>query len=208
MDPVTEPSVAVCLTTIPSRTKMLARALMSVAAQTRRPDQVIVETDHDGAGAAATRNRAWQQAETDWVAFLDDDDEFYPQHLERLLTHQRASGADVVYPWFDLNRLGVLANHWDPIRLKGVPVLGQDYAPEELDHYNYIPITVLARRTALAAVGGFPQPGTDDWPNPTCEDWGCWVRLRNAGYTFSHLPERTWLWHHHASNTSGLPSRW
>ena len=39
------------------------------------------------------------------------------------------------------------------------------------------------------------------------EDSDLIKRMNAAGYRISHLPERTWRWHHHYGNTSGLPER-
>lgn len=44
---------------------------------------VEVEKDPHQTGAGLTRNRAIQRVRTDWVGFLDDDDRFTPDYLER-----------------------------------------------------------------------------------------------------------------------------
>ena len=54
-------------------------------AETMRPrmngvDLIIIRQEHKGAGAA--RNRALQEAGSDYVAFLDADDEWLPEKLE------------------------------------------------------------------------------------------------------------------------------
>jgi glycosyltransferase involved in cell wall biosynthesis len=66
-----------------------------VLALTAPPRAIVIEIDHDRTGSAATRNRALAKVDTEWVAFLDDDEEFLPQHLERVTAGQRQSGADV-----------------------------------------------------------------------------------------------------------------
>jgi glycosyltransferase involved in cell wall biosynthesis len=76
--------ITVVIPSIPSRAKMLDRALASVKAQTLRPERVVVEFDDDRLGAAATRQRGLEKVTTPWVAFLDDDDEFLPGHLYAL----------------------------------------------------------------------------------------------------------------------------
>jgi glycosyltransferase involved in cell wall biosynthesis len=48
------------------------------------PVVVSAALDIDRQGAAATRQRALEQAGTKWVAFLDDDDEMDPWHLFEL----------------------------------------------------------------------------------------------------------------------------
>lgn len=181
------PRITVCIPSIPPRTALLQRALLSVEAQTYPAYEVIVAVDHDREGAAVTRNRALMQAKTGWVAFLDDDDEMYPQHLERLVAHQLETGADVVWPWFDVIGGG------DPFPVH----FGRQWDPE---HPHSFPITTLVRRRRAVKVGGFPD---EPW-----EDWNFWLRMNAAGAKFAHLPERTWAYHHDSYNTSGRPNRW
>lgn len=204
-------SVGVAIPSIPSRKKQLARTLSSVVSQTRYPDQISVAVDTKRQGAAPTRNRAWQALETDWVAFIDDDDEFYSQHLEKCLKHAHETGADLVFPWFDLYKMGEL-NGKDPLGAKGI---ADEDIPGRLERANFIPVTVVVKREMLAEVGGFPIPLSEEWPMRDCEDWGCWKRIIKAGGKISHLDEVTWKWHHWGygkkgvpGNTSGMPDRW
>lgn len=88
-------------------TATLARALDSVAAQTKRVSEVIVVDDGSSAdelcrvreiiaaregvrllelaensGPASARNLGWDSASGDWVAFLDSDDAWHPMKTE------------------------------------------------------------------------------------------------------------------------------
>src|SRR3546814_17041614 len=67
-------------------------------AQTLPARAVIVQADNDKEGSAVTRNRALEAVRTPWVAFLDDDDQFLPHHLQRLSQALTETHADVVYP--------------------------------------------------------------------------------------------------------------
>jgi glycosyltransferase involved in cell wall biosynthesis len=191
-------TVACCIPSIPPRTKLLQRAITSVLAQTRPVDEIHVVIDHGRQGAAATRTRACQAASADWLALLDDDDQFYPQHVERLLACAQETGADLVWPWFDVE------GGTDPFP---PAFFGRQWHPAEPHQF---PITVLVRREALEAVGWFLITAEDGvrMPGWTGEDMLCWVRLSLAGFKLVHLPERTWRWHHDSSNTQGLPDRW
>lgn len=193
------PEVTVCVPTIPPRGGpggLRERALASVWAQTWQPAAIAIALDTGHAGAAATRQRALDMATTDWVAFLDDDDEWLPQHLARLLWCQQRTGADLVYSWFHpvamADHLGSFGVPFDPA------------APHSTTS------TVLCR-TRLAKRVGFSAP---DHPLAEVEATGeddRFVRgllaLRPPA-TVVHLPERTWRYHYHHANTSGRGDKW
>ena len=185
-------SVTVVTPTIPPRKAMLKRAMGSVIGQTRQPDAISIVFDHDRTGSAATRNRALDAASTEWIAFLDDDDQLLPNHLELLLDCAEQTGADLVYP--------------RPQATSTTPTLrfGLPFDPDALRHANYIPVTVLARTNLVIAAGGFQCPAGYDY-----DDWGLWLSMLNLGAEFVHLPQETWLWNGNpGQNTSGRPDRW
>lgn len=208
---MTRPSVTVCIPTIPGRETLLGRAIASVEEQTCLPDEVIVMLDKKGHGAAPTRNAAWRAASTDVVAFLDDDDEFLPQHLEACVDTLVEKQAGLVYSWFE----HVGWSEWTPSRPDALATmkdgqlvhpLGVPFEREQEAHfrqYSFIPITTVVRRGLLERSGGYPNPGTPEWPKADCEDWGGHLRLLRIGCKFVHHPERTWRCHHHAGSTAG-----
>lgn len=197
-------TIAAVIPTIPDRDQLLQRALDSIDRQTRQPDQIVVAHDPHRTGAAATRNRALDQVTTDWIAFLDDDDTWHPQHLQRLEETAVATDADLVYPWYDgINSVGILTTVLDG---RHVDPMGVEFGPEQREHLlttaNFIPVTVLVRTALLREVGGFSPPPWASPDNP-CEDWGTWIKLLDTGAVFAHLPERTWTWRGHSGHTSG-----
>jgi len=198
-------TVAVCIPSIEPRGRLLTRAVASVAEQTRAANAICVAIDHDRRGAAAVRNEAWRMATTEWVAFLDDDDELLPHHIEHLLAVQADTGADMIYPW---HRIIGPDGRTKADLFPGVCGTPWEVIGHELDERNFIPVTILVRRELLADVGGFPLPNSPEWPHADCEDWACWRKLRDAGGKFVHTPEVTWLWHHHGRNTSGRGDMW
>lgn len=196
-------TVGVAIPSIPPRKGMLTRALTSVVNQTWPPDQISVAIDHQGKGAAATRNRALDAINTEWVAFLDDDDEFLPQHLERLVTYAQYHDADFIYPWYE--GINTKAFH--------VPDENGDLADPFLvpwhsgmERYlrnagNFIPVTVMVKTELIKRVGGFETMGSSTGMQG--EDYVAWLKLLDAGATFVHLAERTWRWNGHGGHTSG-----
>ncbi len=184
-------TVTVIIPSIPPRRDVLQRAVRSVLAQTHPATAIRVEVDTEHTGAGATRNRALRGISTEWVAFVDDDDELLPDHLEVLLGHAAETGADVVWPWFE--PVGMA----DPIAANR----GRQWDPQ--DPHTF-PITALVRATFASQVE-FPPP---ERPEFSGEDWHYWVGLSERGAKFSHVERVTWLWHYHGRNTSGAPGRW
>lgn len=186
--------ITVVIPTIAPRVGLLERAVRSVAAQTLKPARVLVVEDKTRAGAAATRNRALERVDTEWVAFLDDDDEWFPDHLKLCARYAYLSGADVVYPGYEC------AGGDDPVNCFGIP-----FDASLLRRRNFVPVTVLARTEHVKRAGGF-QPRPDEHGDP-CEDWGLWLSMVDAGSKFGHLPQKTWRWHL-GDTTKGRPDRW
>lgn len=189
--------VTVVIPTIPPRyVDLLPRALMSVFAQEYQPTAIAVATDVQHDGAWITRQRALDMARTTWVAFLDDDDEFEPQHLRRLLEEAARTDADYVFSYFTPIGMG------DPLQL-----FGREFNPDDPHHTTMIVMV----KTELAQDVGFTAPDTSDIVSG--EDWRFILGCVNKGAKIVHLPERTWRWHFHpyatsGPNTSGQPRNW
>ena len=175
---------------------MLNRAVVSVLNQLRQPDMILVGVDHGRLGAAENRNRMMSSVTTTWIAFLDDDDEFLPQHLLVLL--QNSEDVDVVYTGCQ-----VIGPHGEDIPLQEEwGRYGKPFDGLLLRKKSYLPVTCLVR-TELAQVSSFHAPEGSQY-----DDWGFYLDLLNQGARFLHVPQRTWIWHHWGGNSSGRPDRW
>lgn len=170
------------------------QAVASVEAQTLVPaGGLSVAVDVNREGAAATRQRALDGVQTAWVAFLDDDDLFYPHHLMRLWRLVLENGADYAYSWFDGN---------DPFPMHR----GKQMDPADPHHTT---MTVLVRTELAKAIGFANHPDANEtW---TGEDWRFELGCLAAGAKFIGTGEVTWHYRVHGGpggNTSGLPTRW
>lgn len=193
-------TVVICTVGSPRR-QLLRRALESVWAQSLQPDAIVVVQDNDRRGAPHTRQAGTDCVQTRYVAYLDDDDEFLPQHLLHL--RDAIGDADLIYPWFDV------INGTDPFP----HLFGQLWDDE---HPHQVPVTSLSRVESIRRAGGWltdwatvaaaEDPGTDADGNRAGEDYQLILRMIAHRMQIKHLPERTWLWHH-GGNTMGLPSR-
>lgn len=194
--------VTVIIPHIPPRADQLTRALQSVNEQTHPPRNVVVAADLFRDGSAITRNRALHASiDTTWVAFLDDDDWWLPNHLEVLTRAALEHDAQVVY-----SGCTVLDAHMRKIPLRQEwGRFGEPFDGELLRQHSYLPVTSLVR-TGLAQRARFGPPATH--PDSPYDDWGFYVRLLDLGAKFHHVPEITWVWHHHGKNSQGRPDRW
>ena len=136
------------------------------------PSLVVVPLD-ENVGAAEARNRGVAAASGTHVAFLDADDEWLPEKLERQASLIAANPACVLVSC-DTLALRLLG---DPVRMheRCRPVPGP-LAWKALLQENFIPTpTVLARRADILDVGGFDPDLTIG------EDLDLWIRLAERG---------------------------
>lgn len=178
---------------------MTLRALQSAMQQSLEPASYNVYTDVHQRGAPYARQHALEMNREPWTAFLDSDDTFMPNHLEVLAKAQIETGADYVYSWFELVRLGQRLGDVDP-------VFPPTHFSEPWDKNNprQTTMTVLVR-TDLAREVGFWDVSDDKRfkdGHRVGEDWEFTLKCNELG-TIYHVPQRTWYWHHHGQNTSG-----
>jgi glycosyltransferase involved in cell wall biosynthesis len=194
--------ITVVIPHIPPRRMPLLRAVRSVSDQTHQAEAISIATDTERLGAGRTRNLALAMARTRWVAFLDDDDFFHPDHLETLLDHALETGADVVYSSCRVvhSTLGEIPRTHPAWEEWGRP--GKSFDPDLLRQRSYLPVTSLVDRS-LAQRSSFEPPAGSDY-----DDWGFYLGLLDLGATFSHIDHITWTWTHGDHNTSGKPERW
>lgn len=177
-------NVHVVTPSLPERIRFLDLLAEDLSKQTYRGFGWSVEFDFDREGPAVVRNRIVAASTAPWLAFVDDDDRVYPNHLETLTAAQEASGADVVYSFGKVTG-----------RLAEVG-FAHDCTLTKLDaHNNTIPVTALVRRSVFDAVGGFPTHMRN-------EDHGLWLAIRDHGGSFQCVHEVTWEYHFHGSNRS------
>jgi len=203
--------VTVAIPTIPERAHFLSKAVFSAANQEHMPEAILVAVDNEREGAAKTRNRIIQSIDTTWTAFLDDDDLLKPDHLQICIQALEETGADLVYPY------PLFSNGKDPLATlqNGQVVIpfGVPFGPEQewwfRNKGNFIPVTHVCRTSLVKEVGGFPEQGSFALPpgnnSGDCEDYGLLLKMLDAGAKFHHVPQRTWLYNFHDSNTGGKP---
>lgn len=137
-------------------------------------------------GPTAARNTALAAARGELVAYLDADDEFYPDHLAR--AHALCARADVfLFPYERVDErpgpdFGHRTTHDPAARLHAI-------ASETIG----VPLGVVHRRDLLARTGLFDEAlgrhrGRD-------EDGDLWRRFARAGARFPAVPHQSGLYH-------------
>jgi LmbE family N-acetylglucosaminyl deacetylase/glycosyltransferase involved in cell wall biosynthesis len=170
------------------RPALLREAVASVRA-TGYPCQIVVVNDggarpdvdsvtlveHETSRGRSEAGNAGVRAATHaFIAFLDDDDLFYPEHLATLAnaatSHHAGWYTDAVSAFL---RPGPSGAYETRARLR---LFAQDYDRELLLVDNYIPLpTLLVSREAFLGAGGF-DPAFDLF-----EDWDFLIRLSRRG---------------------------
>lgn len=183
------PSISVVIPTLPKRDDLLGAALKSVYDQLFPAREICIAVDSQREGAAKTRQRALELATCEWVAFLDDDDEMLPMHLNSLVGCAEKTGADYVFSWFMRAKGGDPLGHFGKVFNPAVP--------------HHTTMTVMVRRELALEAGFVNYPGADD-RNWSGEDWQFTLRCIELGAKIVHHPEETWIWRRHSGNSSGV----
>jgi signal peptidase I/CTP:molybdopterin cytidylyltransferase MocA len=143
-----------------------------------RVDGVTLVNHETSRGRSAAANAGVKAAKNEYVAFLDDDDLYYPEHLATLASAARGSNAAAWYS--DAVSAFIDGETREPMR-----IYARDFDREVLLVDNYIPLpTLLMRRADFLDLGGF-DPAFDLF-----EDWDFLIRLSQRG-DFVHVPRIT-----------------
>lgn len=199
------PLVSVIVPTY-NRPEMLVPTLQSILNQTYKDYEIIVVNDcgldvanivgwlnqrqnityvrHDhNRGLAAARNTGLKLARGKYIAYLDDDDLFYPPHLETLVTFLETTDYRVAYT--DAHRAHQVQDKGRYVTTSRDLPYSRDFEQDHLMVTNQFPVLCMMHEKAcLEKAGLFDESLTSH------EDWDLWIRL-SLHYPFSHIKKVT-----------------
>jgi len=197
------PTVSVIIPTY-NRAHLVGRAIRSVLNQTYQDFEIIVVDDgstdnteevvkgfnddriryiwHDeNRGGAAARNTGIKAAQGEYIAFLDSDDEWLPEKLEKQVKAFEDALPDVGVVYTDFRRLDKRGDK--ELRFAKVMREVSGDIHRDLLEGNFIGTpTALVRRECFDKVGMF------DERLPRLQDWELWIRISKY-YHFKCLDE-------------------
>lgn len=200
-----------------NRKDMLVKAIKSVLSQTYNNFEIIVVNDagEDVAGTiselnyenkikylqhsknkgiAASRNTALKSAKGTYIAYLDDDDIYYPHHLETLRKVLQEGTFKIVYSDAHVICQTFKNNTYVTTHRKVAEIY--DFSRERLFVSNYIPVINVAHSSDLLR-----EIGYFDESLKSHEDWEFWLRMAQK-HDFYHIKNVTTAFTKRTDNTS------
>lgn len=201
----TKSKVSVIIPTY-NRPEQLAKAIDSVLMQTFRDFEIIVINDGGidvknliddlniekniiylhhaiNRGLPAARNTGIRIARGKYIAYLDDDDTFYPEHLKTLVDFLETSDSKIAYT--DAYRAIYKTVNGNNVLTRKEIFASQDFDNARLLVENYIPvICVMHEKSCFEDAGLFDETLTSH------EDWELWIRMSKK-FSFGHIPKIT-----------------
>lgn len=147
-------------------------------------DHRIVHLRHEkNKGLAATRNTGIRAARGKYIAYLDDDDEFYPDHLQTLVDTLEGSQFKAAYT--DGDKCFYEEKDGSLILVEKFVEHSVEFDPIRMLIQNYIPVLCMMHEKAcLDNIGLFDETMS------VHEDWDLWARLSRA-IPFKHVKRTT-----------------
>jgi len=191
-----------CTVVIPvyNRKKLIHRALQSVFDQSAPAAQVIVVDDgsNDGScqlldacypkvqviqqprsGVSAARNAAIRSSRCKWIAFLDSDDEWMPEKLQRQ------------FAWIQ-EHPDIRIVHSDEIWIRNSVRVNPKIKHAKSGGWIFpkcLPRCVISPSAAVIEKSVFSELGLFDEELPVCEDYDMWLRIAHK-YPVGYLDDK------------------
>jgi GT2 family glycosyltransferase/radical SAM superfamily enzyme YgiQ (UPF0313 family) len=134
-------------------------------------------------GLAAARNTGIRAAKGKYIAYLDDDDVYYVNHLEVLVTFLESTDFYVAYT--DAYRATQEFQNGSYATTKRETPYSFDFDYDRILIENFIPVLCIMHRRECLEKSDYFDETLDRH-----EDWDLWIRM-SRHYKFAHIPEIT-----------------
>lgn len=185
MTPKNQSEISVIIPTF-NRAHTLPRALDSVLAQTLKPKEIIVVNDgstddtnvvlshysglyvinQQNHGVSTARNAGIAKAEGEWVVFLDSDDEWCPEKLEK--------------QWSAVCKNDKLICHTEEIWIRNGKRVNPMKKHQKYGGWIYekcLPLCMISPSSVMIHKSVFENVGLFDESLDVCEDYDLWLRI-------------------------------
>lgn len=210
---MTKPKVSVIIPTF-NRANLIQRSIHSLFNQTVQDFEIIIADDAStdnteqiiknyndnriiyfkllkNSGQCVSRNQAIKIARGDYIGFLDSDDEWLPEKIEKQLSVFEKS--------FDPKLAAVYCGFIEKDEIKNkTEIINRDNLRGDI-YVNLLsgfcpstPTMFLVKKDTLIKVNGF------DEKLPTFVDYDLWLRIAKEGYTFDFVDEPLIVKYEHA----------
>ena len=171
-----------------NRKQLIERSINSVINQTYPPDEIIVIDDgsidgtydlikknypqvilihQENKGVSAARNVGITIAKGKWIAFLDSDDEWFPEKLEEQINYLKINNSYKIC-------------HTDEIWIRNQVRVNPMKKHKKYGGKIYnkcLPLCVLSPSSIIIHKEIFDDVGLFDEKLPVCEDYDMWLRI-------------------------------
>ena len=185
MTPKSQPDISVIIPAF-NRAHTLPKALDSVLSQTLKPREIIVVDDgstdetnavlanypglciisQDNRGVSAARNMGIKKAGGEWLAFLDSDDEWLKEKLEK--------------QWDTICIDDKLICHTEEIWIRNGKRVNPMKKHQKFGGWIYercLPLCVISPSSVMIHRSVFKDVGVFDESLEVCEDYDLWLRI-------------------------------
>jgi GT2 family glycosyltransferase/Tfp pilus assembly protein PilF/glycosyltransferase involved in cell wall biosynthesis len=189
-----------------NRPDLLVQALESIIGQTFQNFEIIVINDggidprpltinlttenniqylshNENKGVSAARNSGLRIAKGKYIAYLDDDDLFYPEHVTTLVTFLEESYYKVAYTDSYRAFQSQASGRYEVVRRE--LAYGIDFDNDRILVDNFVPVLCFMHEK-----GCIEESGYFDESLRRHEDWDLWIRMSRK-FRIAHIPKVT-----------------